>query len=632
LVLHNVSRRFDATPPVDALRDVSLTVDQGEFVAIEGPSGGGKSTLLNIVGLLDAPTSGSYRIGSTDFSSSKDAAETRSDYFAFIFQSFHLLDRRRVIDSVELGLLYRAIPRAERRARALKALRDVGLERASYARASTLSGGERQRVAIARALASNAPIVIADEPTGNLDSVNSQMIVDNLVRLNARGSTIVLVTHSEGVAAHAGRRVAIIDGRITHQKNRPASSVLKPETLPETEATLRLPPGRASRVRISDLWRDALANVMSRPARSAGLIGAVAVAVALTVVTAGLSQSARAQVSATFSAQENREVGLLWTPDVVADQPPQSAFEVARKLGGLNGVEAAAVAEGLDAHNVQSGPNRDAFAVGTFAVTSDFVKAARLRIDWAPGHTHALGQGEAIVGGHLANQVSLGPLDGSPTIFVDGRPVLAAGVIAESDRVPEYMGALILPSENSTETGAPTRFNALVLTRAGAAQQVAREAPLVVTAAVPEKVEVTAPVDPNKLRGEIEGNVQSALLALTGIALLAAVAGLTNAMMLGVIERKQEFGLRRALGARRRHVGALIGVESMYVGLLGGVAGLAFGMSTILAITITRHWAPIFDLRYAPAAVLGGIAIGVIAGILAFVRASLVQPSEALRL
>lgn len=209
---------------VDALRGVDLTIASGEYVAIMGPSGSGKSTLMHILGCLDTPTRGSYLLEGEEVASlpSRRLAELRNQFIGFVFQTFNLLPRATVLRNVELPLLYGGVGRAQRRARAREILDMVGLADRANHLPGQLSGGQRQRAAIARALVTQPRMLLADEPTGNLDQNTGAEVMDVFDALNGIGQTVIVVTHDAAVAAHAHRTVRIVDGRVSEDRARAA--------------------------------------------------------------------------------------------------------------------------------------------------------------------------------------------------------------------------------------------------------------------------------------------------------------------------------------------------------------------------------------------------------------------------
>lgn len=216
--LKKLTKRYDDEAGVyDALRGIDLKIIEGEFVAIMGPSGSGKSTLMNIIGLLDRPSKGTYLLDGVDTSglSNKDIARLRRDKIGFVFQNFNLLPRLNVMQNVEMPLVYKRTPKKERKAKVVQVLEQVGLADKIKNRPNRMSGGQVQRVAIARALINEPSLILADEPTGNLDTKTGDEIMALLTDLNKKGATIVVVTHNPEVTAYADRVVTVRDGLLT---------------------------------------------------------------------------------------------------------------------------------------------------------------------------------------------------------------------------------------------------------------------------------------------------------------------------------------------------------------------------------------------------------------------------------
>lgn len=215
--LINLTRSFPGPPEVQALKAVNLRIDKGDYLSIVGPSGSGKSTMLNILGLLDRPSVGEYRLDGylTGLVEERERAALRGRKIGFVFQAFHLLPHRSVLDNVLLATLYSGVPRADREERARAALDRVGLGHRVGFLPGTLSGGERQRVAVARAVVASPELLLADEPTGNLDASTSGEVMDLFEELHADGLTLVVITHDTAVSKRANRTIRIADGRLT---------------------------------------------------------------------------------------------------------------------------------------------------------------------------------------------------------------------------------------------------------------------------------------------------------------------------------------------------------------------------------------------------------------------------------
>lgn len=616
LVLKDVAREFVRGERIRALDGVSVIIPQGQFVAIVGESGGGKSTLLNILGMLDQPSAGSYAVGGRESThlSRSEYAHLRGQTFSYVFQSFHLLERRDALANVELPLLYRGVDARERRERARAALETVRMERFSRTPTHLLSGGQRQRVAIARALAAQAPVLLADEPTGSLDSENTREVIASLQAVHASGVTVILVTHSEEVAASAERRLKVSDGKIIA------------DTLSEANIhpSLTVDGSPFRKPSVLSMARDSVANAVSRPGRTGAMLASIALSIGLLLSTLGLSYSARSQVAETFDAQASSEVTVEW--DTQPNEPPLDL----RKVADLHGVASSAHVRVTDSVGVTARPQSRPLDVPLSRVSGDVVNAARLSVAWTPG-VATLEDGTVLIGEALADQLDLAALQLVPNVLIQGVSYEVAGIIRNSPREADWIGGVIVAdADGSIDTTSITE-RVLIVAELGAAVQVSNEVALAIDPYVPERLRVTHPTDPASARAEVESSVHAAMIVLTTVAMIAAIAAILLTAVSAANERRAEFALRRALGARPRSIWFMLAVEATVPGILGGIGGVYAGMVTILAVTLTRHWTPVFDMTTAAISLLIGVVLALCGAVAGAIRALRMVPADALR-
>src|SRR5688572_25167166 len=295
LELEGVTKVYGGQPPVAALRGVSFSVRQGELVSIVGPSGSGKSTLLHVMGTLERPSSGVVQIGGVDAArlSDGDLSLLRAREIGFVFQQFFLAEHATVRENVADGLLYAGVPAAERYRRADEALERVGLSDRATFKPTKISGGERQRVAIARALVGRPAIVLADEPTGNLDSATGASIMALIRELNAAGATIVMITHDAGLADQLPRQIRVLDGRVVSDTGRDRGGLVTPLDSAGGEGSGALRARRGG-LGLKDGLRVASVGLRARPLRAALSALGIAIGTAAIVGVLGLSSSSQA--------------------------------------------------------------------------------------------------------------------------------------------------------------------------------------------------------------------------------------------------------------------------------------------------------------------------------------------------
>ncbi len=673
---------------VPVLNGLSLSVEHGEMVSIMGPSGSGKSTLMNIIGCLDAPTSGSYRLEGEEVSRWSDAAraEARRDRIGFVFQTYNLLPRLTALANVELALLYGGGRNA--RAKSMNALESVGLGPRSGHRPLELSGGEQQRVAIARALVKEPLIILADEPTGALDTRSSGEIVAILQRLNReRGLTVVVVTHEADVARHTRRVVSLRDGLVVSDEPVAAPLQAAPpparESPPQAQGERSGDAGRPGMTPLA-LLRTAWASIGGNRLRTTLTLLGIIIGVGAVISLMSIGRGAQAEVTKSI-------------------QSLGSNLLMVHPLEDLTLNDALALADPVSAPSIEAvAPEVETSAPVSFrkrwtdaqvrGVTADFALVRNVKVESgefiSPAHVRN-GSNVAVLGSQIAMDLfgvrdplgvtvtvgtgagQAGPrfFGGRTVTFGAGPSAFGGGTSASSSGVPfTVIGVLehkdsgfgfagqdaylfLAPlttvasrlSGRRTDTGEVPVTSVNLRARDGRTDEAMQEAEVVLRL----RHEITdeddfAVVNQQALIDAVSDATEGFTLflgAVAGISLLVGGIGIMNIMLVSVTERTREIGIRKVLGAKRRHILAQFITEAVLISLGGGLLGVGLGIGLSAGVTVLFRDPDLFGPNFM--AVVGGdivalalvvsAGIGLFFGIYPAAQAARMHPIEALR-
>ncbi|OFI39418.1 hypothetical protein BIU82_13890 [Arthrobacter sp. SW1] len=619
LRLDKVSRTFRET---SALADVSLEIRSGEFVAIIGPSGSGKSTLLNILGLLDRPTSGSYEIHEQSVATLRDIqlTELRARTFGFVFQESHMVGRDTAARNAALGLRARGIGQETQKALLGPALERLGLSHRLSSPASNLSGGERQRLAITRAVIGEPAVILADEPTGSLDTKNGKIVLRHLRALHATGTTVIMVTHDPEIAASADRVITMQDGRITGDSGSGAIS-----DVPAEDRGHRVALVRHWRHELTELAADALSALTTKPAKAFLLAIAFLLGSGGLVASIGLSESAAVRVSDRIDAASNDEVrgtregGYASWGEVKAD------VSKAKTLPGVRGVGIIADLPAADARpsalRPGSLPGQATFTGSLRVSDSEYlhIQGAQTSSGDPKLLDSSFGGPVAFLGRAAAAELGVAKPGPGTVVWLYGSPVPVVGLITNPGR------DLVLDDAVVVGTGSyPVRTRVaatfVVRTEQGMPASLADALPKAINPAKTGDIKIQTVADLRELKQGINKDLARLVAIVSSILLVIACLSAGTTMYLGVLARSSEIALRRALGMRRSSLAAMFLSEGSLVGTLGGVAGSAAGTAAVLIYSAAEGWAP--SIPWYTAA--WGIGVGLISGI-----ASAVYPALA---
>lgn len=634
--LKNISRFYKSgDTTVRALDDVSLTINHGEFVAIMGQSGSGKSTLMNILGCLDNPTAGSYQISGVEASGLKpdELAGLRRQTFGFIFQRYNLLPTASAAENVSIPGLYDGLPRDARLMRAEKLLAQLGLGDRADHRPSQLSGGQQQRVAIARALMNDPPVILADEPTGALDSRSGEDVMNLLKELHASGRTVILITHDESVAAHAQRIIRIHDGKIAEDSGA-KSSIVAPVT-----STQKSGEGAGLIADMAESFVTALRSLRVNLFRTAltllGIIIGVAAVVTMMAVGNGSKQKVLNQISAMGT-------------HVLSIRPGVEGFRGGGDIATMvpSDADAIAMLDNIDAVVPErSGRSTLRFGSLDYATSVSGVGVAMPAVrDWpvAKGtffnDRDVTGNAAVIVLGKTVAD-TLFPYEQNPVgqyILVGNIPFEVIGVLSEKGATPwgsDQDDAAFVP----VTTGMTRLFGQsylgnitvkiLDLDRIDETQEAIRQ--LLISRHRTEDFRIRNTASILEMATETQNTLTVLLGAVAAISLLVGGIGVMNIMLVSVTERTREIGIRMATGARRRDIMLQFNIEAAVVCIIGGLLGIGLGLLAGWSISLLEVTV-VFSLMPAVLAFSSAVLTGILFGYLPARKAARLDPVVAL--
>ena len=624
--------------PLTVLREVSLTIQSGEFVAIMGASGSGKSTLMNIIGCLDRPSSGNYCIRGVDVATlDGDAlAALRRDTFGFIFQRYNLMGDLNAVENAEVPAVYRGMEKAQRTARASDLLRELGLGDRLQHQPNQLSGGQQQRVSIARALMNGGPVILADEPTGALDSQGGKEVMAILVKLHGQGHTIIVVTHDSDIADYAHRIVRIADGRIISDERQQKAEEGNPA--PAGQTTLDAKPGEAV---LGEALKMALRSLLHNRLRTAltmlGIIIGVASVVALMAIGNGAKQDVLERIQAMGTDLLTIERGppaVRAAAEIVTSFLPEDLPFIASVPG---------VAMTIPETNLSSlirFGNQD-LMVTVVGTGEDFPGVH----DWPPQSgvfftaEHVTRYAQVVTIGQTVSN-NLFPSGTNPLgqyVLIGNAPFLVIGVLSSKGstaRGDDLDNSVWLPYTTAGARIFGQRFfqHIIVRVKPGADMGVVQAGlhTLLMKRHRKEDFNIRNMADTIATANETQNTLTYLLAAIAVISLVVGGIGVMNIMLVSVTERTREIGIRMAIGARGFDVLFQFLTEAVMVCFIGGLIGVVVGIGGGLATSAIAGWRVIFTIAPIVIAFACAFLTGIVFGYLPARKAAQLDPIEAL--
>ena len=638
--LKSVGRTYaSGGEPLTVLKEVSLSIRSGEFVAIMGASGSGKSTLMNIIGCLDKPSKGSYSIHGIEVSSlnGDELAALRRDTFGFIFQRYNLMSDLSAVENAEVPAVYRGMAKKQREAHASDLLKELGLGDRLEHYPGQLSGGQQQRVSIARALMNGGPVILADEPTGALDSQGGKEVMAILQKLHAQGHTIIVVTHDSDIAAYAQRLVRIADGRITSDETQPNNEHLNSSQTDQIGKGGK-PGGAVLGEALKMALRSLLHNRMRTALTMLGIIIGVASVIALMAIGNGAKQDVLERIQAMGTDLLTIERGppaVRASGEIVVSFLPED-LPFIRSVPGVS-----MVAPETELSTLLRYGNQDLMvtAVGT---AENFPQIH----DWPPesgvffSAEHVRRYAQVVVLGKTVVK-NLFPSETIPLgkyVLIGNAPFLVIGVLSSKGSTPrgdDLDNSVWLPFTTAGARIFGQRFFKHIIVRVmpGSDMSIVQAGlhALLMHRHRKEDFNIRNMADTIATANETQNTLTYLLAAIAVISLVVGGIGVMNIMLVSVTERTREIGIRMAIGARSfDNVMFQFLTEAVMVCFIGGLAGVIAGLAGGLATSTLAGWRVIFTA--APILIAFGCAFltGIIFGYLPARKAARLDPIEAL--
>lgn len=633
---------------VKALKDIDLKVEPGEFVALMGPSGSGKSTLLAILGTLDRSDGGSYKLNGKEISklSDHESAMLRNRFFGFIFQSFNLLPRLDIMTNVLLPFIYSPEGITHKSRQKVTALMErVGLADRLKHSPTEISGGQQQRVAVVRAIANDPLVILADEPTGNLDSKSTEDIINMLVELNKNGNTIIMVTHNPDLAKYATRVITLKDGQIT--EDRIQKNTDKPARTYETGPTKKNGGFVISADSIKNYTKEALLSLKANKLRSFLSIIGVMIGVAAVIAMLAIGTGAKTQVEKSLSnlgtnllmvSASRRSAGISLGSDAVT----RFTFEDLAELKKIDGVKAAIPYVNGRAQAVYGGRNWNTSIVGT-ETEYQTVK------DSAPANGRFFTKSEvvtrakvAVIGANVAKELFLEENPVGKDIRINRINFEVIGVLPEkgSAGFQNLDDQIIIPVTTAMYrligTDYINRFD-VQADSADMLSDIEAEIPVVLgklhrlQESQYEQIDVHNMADIQKAMNETIQTLTYLLGSIAAVSLLVGGIGIMNIMLVIVMERTREIGLRKALGAQDSDIMTQFLIEGTLICLIGGIIGILFGSLIAVSMSTIFGWNTLVSGGSIILAFGFSILTGIVFSLWPARRAARLLPIEALR-